>query len=61
MNIEDRIKQEIENEGDSVDSALGIALTLIVVLFCAFALGLVWQLAQPWVAELLTAVWGLVK
>ena len=58
MNIEDRIKQEIDDESDLIDTTLGIMLVLVVIFFCAFSLGLVYQLAGPWVAEVLTIVWG---
>ena len=61
MNLEDRIKQEIDDESDLIDTTLGIMLALVVVAFCAFSVGLVWQLSQPWIAEVLTTVWGLVK
>ena len=55
------IEKEIADEGDAIDSLLSVLLVLVVVAFCAFWLGLIWQLASPLVAEVLTAVWGWVK
>lgn len=52
------IEREIDEDYDTVDSALGIALMLILVVFCAFGVGLVYQLASPWIAEILKIIWG---
>lgn len=48
-------KEEAENL--VVESLLCIALVILVSVFCAFVLGFVYQLAGPFVADVLTTVW----
>jgi hypothetical protein len=53
---------EVEpEESDDVTYLLGIALVIVISVFCAFSLGLVYQMAGPWMAEAITKLWEILK
>lgn len=45
---------EDDIEDRYLDSLISVGMAIMLVVFCAFTLGLIYELAQPWVADVIS-------